>query len=131
MPSSLAVPEPRRAPALHVQTAVEDDQGDRAAAQDRRRRWRPPTTHIPHITYVEEIDVTALEELRATLNRQRPQDQPKLTLLPFLMRAMVRAIAEQPRLNALFDDEAGVLHQQPACISASPRRRRRASWCRS
>ncbi len=52
-----------------------------------------------------------LEELRATLNKQRRHDQPKLTLLPFLMRAMVRAIAEQPNLNALFDDEAGVLRQ--------------------
>ena len=38
-------------------------------------------------------------------------DQPRLTLLPFLMRAMVKAIAKQPRLNALFDDEAGVIHQ--------------------
>jgi 2-oxoisovalerate dehydrogenase E2 component (dihydrolipoyl transacylase) len=66
---------------------------------------------IPHITYVDEVDVTALEELRATLNQQRRQDQPKLTLLPFLMRALVRAVAEQPQLNALFDDEAGVLHQ--------------------
>ena len=53
----------------------------------------------------------ALEELRATLNRTKSQDQPKLTLLPFLMRAMVRAIAEQPDLNALFDDEAGIVHQ--------------------
>ena len=68
-------------------------------------------SRIPHITYVEEVDVTALEELRATLNKQKRQDQPKLTLLPFLMRAMVRAIAEQPSLNALFDDEAGVVHQ--------------------
>ena len=42
---------------------------------------------------------------------QKRHDQPKLTLLPFLMRAMVRAIAEQPNLNALFDDEAGVVHQ--------------------
>ncbi len=66
---------------------------------------------IPHITYVEEVDVTALEDLRAALNRQKRSDQPKLTLLPFLMRAMVRAIAEQPNLNALFDDEAGVVHQ--------------------
>ena len=66
---------------------------------------------IPHITYVEEVDVTALEELRATLNGEKRKDQPKLTLLPFLMRAMVRAIAEQPQLNALFDDEAGVIHQ--------------------
>ena len=68
-------------------------------------------SRIPHITYVEEVDVTALEELRATLNKQKRQDQPRLTLLPFLMRAMVRAIAEQPKLNALFDDEEGVVHQ--------------------
>ncbi len=68
-------------------------------------------SRIPHITYVEEVDVTALEDLRATLNKQKRQDQPKLTLLPFLMRAMVRAVAEQPGMNALFDDEAGILHQ--------------------
>ncbi len=66
---------------------------------------------IPHITYVEEVDVTALEELRETLNRRKRKEQPRLTLLPFLMRAMVLAIAKQPRLNALFDDEAGVIHQ--------------------
>jgi 2-oxoisovalerate dehydrogenase E2 component (dihydrolipoyl transacylase) len=68
-------------------------------------------SHIPHITYVEEIDVTALEELRNTLNHRKRNDQTRLTLLPFLMRAMVSAIAKQPRLNALFDDEAGVIHQ--------------------
>ena len=69
------------------------------------------SSRIPHITYVEEVDVTGLEELRATLNKRKRQDQPRLTLLPFLMRAMVRAIAEQPRLNALFDDEEGIIHQ--------------------
>src|SRR4029079_5332593 len=63
------------------------------------------------ITYVEEVDVTGLEELRTTLNNQKRHDQPKLTFLPFLMRAMVLAIVEQPNLNALFDDEAGVVHQ--------------------
>jgi 2-oxoisovalerate dehydrogenase E2 component (dihydrolipoyl transacylase) len=66
---------------------------------------------IPHITYIDEVDVTALEDLRAALNKQKRPDQPKLTLLPFLMRAMVKAIADQPNLNALFDDEAGVIHQ--------------------
>jgi 2-oxoisovalerate dehydrogenase E2 component (dihydrolipoyl transacylase) len=66
---------------------------------------------IPHITYVEEVDVTALEELRETLNQRKSKEQPRLTLLPFLMRAMVSAIAKQPRLNALFDDETGVIHQ--------------------
>lgn len=64
---------------------------------------------IPHITYVEEVDVTQLEELREALNKSKRQDQERLTVLPFLMRAMVRAIAEQTKLNALFDDEAGIL----------------------
>ncbi|RWB13425.1 MAG: 2-oxo acid dehydrogenase subunit E2, partial [Mesorhizobium sp.] len=68
-------------------------------------------SRIPHITYVEEIDVTALEELRATLNKDKRGDRAKLTLLPFLMRAMVKAIADQPNLNALFDDDAGIIHQ--------------------
>jgi 2-oxoisovalerate dehydrogenase E2 component (dihydrolipoyl transacylase) len=66
---------------------------------------------IPHITYVEEIDVTALEDLRAQLNKNKRADQPKLTILPFLMRAMVKAIADHPEMNALFDDDAGVIHQ--------------------
>ncbi|MEO9789778.1 MAG: dihydrolipoamide acetyltransferase family protein, partial [Aurantimonas coralicida] len=68
-------------------------------------------SRIAHITYVEEIDVEALEELRAAMNRDRRDDRPKLTLLPFLMRAMVIVIREQPALNALYDDEANVLHQ--------------------
>jgi 2-oxoisovalerate dehydrogenase E2 component (dihydrolipoyl transacylase) len=66
---------------------------------------------IPHITYVEEVDVTALEELRTTLNADKRETRIRVTLLPFLMRAMVRAIIEQPNLNALFDDEAGILRQ--------------------
>lgn len=72
-------------------------------------------SRIPHITYVEEIDVTALEDLRAALNKEKRAakgvERPKLTLLPFLMRAMVKAIADQPNLNSLFDDEAGIIHQ--------------------
>ncbi len=68
------------------------------------------SSRIPHITYIDEVDVTALEELRAKLNEMRP-DRPKLTLLPFLMRAMVHAIARQPNMNAQFDDEAGIVHQ--------------------
>jgi 2-oxoisovalerate dehydrogenase E2 component (dihydrolipoyl transacylase) len=67
--------------------------------------------HIPHITYVEEVDMTALEELRAALNKGKRADQPKLTILPFLMRAMVKAIGEFPQFNAHFDDEAGIVHR--------------------
>jgi 2-oxoisovalerate dehydrogenase E2 component (dihydrolipoyl transacylase) len=68
-------------------------------------------SRIPHITYVEEIDVTALEELRAALNKQGKTGRPKLTILPFLIQAMVVAIREQPELNAHFDDDAGVVHR--------------------
>jgi len=69
------------------------------------------SSRIPHITYVEEVDVTALEDLRGKLNGRQKPGKPKLTLLPFLMRAMVRAITEQPMLNAHFDDEAGIVHR--------------------
>ena len=68
-------------------------------------------SRIPHITYVEEIDVTALEDLRAALNASRKADRPKLTILPFLIQAMVVAIRDQPALNAHFDDDAGVVRR--------------------
>ena len=64
--------------------------------------------HIPHFSYIEEVDVTALEELRAELNA-RHASRDHLTLLPFLLRAIVNAVAEHPQVNARFDDEAGVL----------------------
>ena len=60
---------------------------------------------IPHFTLVEEFDVTALEETRAMMNRDRGSN-PKLTLLPFLISAMAKGIADYPMLNATFDDEA-------------------------
>ena len=63
---------------------------------------------IPHFTLVEEFDVTALEETRAMMNADRG-DNPKLTLLPFLITAMGKAIADWPMLNATFDDDAMVL----------------------
>ncbi len=66
---------------------------------------------IPHITIVEEVEMGALEDLRAALNKKHAGDRPKLTLLPFLMRAIVEAVREQPGLNARFDDEAGVIHR--------------------
>ncbi|MBA3510351.1 dihydrolipoamide acetyltransferase family protein [Sphingomonas sp.] len=60
---------------------------------------------IPHFTLVEEFDVTALEDTRAMMNRDRG-DNPKLTLLPFLITAMGKSIAEWPMLNATFNDDA-------------------------
>jgi 2-oxoisovalerate dehydrogenase E2 component (dihydrolipoyl transacylase) len=63
---------------------------------------------IQHFTLVEEYDVTALEETRQMMNRDRGSN-PKLTLLPFLITAMSRGLAEWPMLNATFDDEAMVV----------------------
>ncbi|HEY1125169.1 MAG TPA: dihydrolipoamide acetyltransferase family protein [Sphingobium sp.] len=64
--------------------------------------------HIPHFSYVEEIEVTALEAMRADLNANRG-DRPKLTLLPFLIAAMCKALPDFPMINARYDDEAGVV----------------------
>ena len=64
---------------------------------------------IAHFSYVEEVDVTALEELRATLNARATEERPKLTLLPFLILGIVKAVAEFPQINAHYDDENNVI----------------------
>jgi 2-oxoisovalerate dehydrogenase E2 component (dihydrolipoyl transacylase) len=64
--------------------------------------------NIPHFTYVDEIDVTALEDMRADLNANRGA-RPKLTMLPFLIVAICRTLPDFPMLNARYDDEAGVV----------------------
>jgi len=69
---------------------------------------------IPHFTYVEEIDVTELEALRARLNAQWGAQRGHLTLLPLLVRAVVLAVREFPQVNARFDDEAGVVTRHGA-----------------
>jgi 2-oxoisovalerate dehydrogenase E2 component (dihydrolipoyl transacylase) len=64
---------------------------------------------IPHFAYVEEIDVTEVEALRAQLNSKWADQRPRLTLLPLLARAIVLAVCEHPMVNARFDDDAGVV----------------------
>jgi 2-oxoisovalerate dehydrogenase E2 component (dihydrolipoyl transacylase) len=66
---------------------------------------------IPHYTYVDEVDMTELEAMRAAMNAARRTDQPKLNVLPFLVLALVRVLPEFPQINALYDDEAGVVHR--------------------
>lgn len=61
---------------------------------------------IPHFSYIEEVDVTELERLRTLLNAEHP-DRPKLTVLPFIVRALTRTLPAFPQINATFDDEAG------------------------
>lgn len=66
---------------------------------------------IPHITIVEEVDATALEVLRQSLNARLKDKGTKLTLLPFVVKALVTAIADQPSMNAHHDAGAGLLHK--------------------
>ena len=75
--------------------------------QDSKRR-------IPHFTYVEEVDVTELEALRARLNAKFGPQRGRLTVLPFLMRAMVLAVREFPQINARYDDDAAIVTRYEA-----------------
>lgn len=69
---------------------------------------------IPHFSYFEEVDVTALEDLRQHLNATRPEGAPKLTYLPFIMQALVKALGERPECNALYDDDANIVTRHEA-----------------
>ena len=68
---------------------------------------------IPHFTLVEEYDVTALEQTRSMMNSDRGGN-PKLTLLPFLITAMARTLADYPQLNTRYDDDENLLHRSGA-----------------
>lgn len=78
------------------------------------RRMQEAVQRIPHFSYVEEVDVTELEALREQLNAEHAAARGRLTLLPFLVRALVLALREFPQVNARFDDEAGVLTRHGA-----------------
>jgi 2-oxoisovalerate dehydrogenase E2 component (dihydrolipoyl transacylase) len=69
---------------------------------------------IPHFSYVEEVDVTELEMLRARLNEKFGAERGKLTVLPLLARAVVLAVRDFPQVNARFDDDKGVVTQYGA-----------------
>lgn len=77
----------------------------RKIAQKMQQSW----STIPHITYVEEIDVTEVEALRAKLNERWAKERGKLTLLPLLARAVVLAARDFPQMNARFDDQANIV----------------------
>ena len=72
------------------------------------------TSSIPHFSYFEEVDVTALEELRQLMNSEREEGQPKLTYLPFIMLALTKALDRNRKCNAVYDDEAGVVTEHEA-----------------
>lgn len=77
-------------------------------------RMQDAKSRIPHITYVEEVDVTELESLRAHMNATKQADQPKLTILPFIMLAMVKALKVYPKCSAHYDDGENIVYQYGA-----------------
>jgi 2-oxoisovalerate dehydrogenase E2 component (dihydrolipoyl transacylase) len=99
-------------------TAAPTDAVDTIAVLGLRRaiatRMQEAKRRIPHFSYVEEIDVTELETLRAALNTKWAGTRGRLTLLPLLLRAIVIAVREHPQVNAWFDDEAGVIRRHAA-----------------
>ena len=95
-----------------------DDGTDDVAVIGLRRniaqRMQIAKSRIPHFTYVDEVDVSEVERLRAELNRQLDDQHTRLTILPFLMRAIVVSINDFPQMNARYDDDAGVVHRHRA-----------------
>lgn len=72
-------------------------------------RMQESKRRIPHFSYIEEVDVTALEALREHLNEQHAGERQRLSPLPFMIRAIVRAVQSHPEMNARFDDDRGVI----------------------
>jgi len=71
------------------------------------KRMAESKRHIPHFTYVEEMDVTALEAMRARMNDRRSEDKPKLTVLPLIIRALAVTLVDWPQFNARYEDQHG------------------------
>lgn len=107
------VPNPTQQAAMPKKDVIEEH---RIVGIRRRiaERMQEAKRRIPHFSYIEEVDVTALEELRLHLNEKHAGRRMKLTPLPFVMRALVRALAGHPEINARFDDEKGIVHRHVA-----------------
>ncbi|WP_395628883.1 dihydrolipoamide acetyltransferase family protein [Sphingorhabdus sp.] len=100
--------------ASHI-SARRDDENVKVIGMRRRiaDNMAASKRHIPHFTYVEEIDVTAIEAMRADLNANRGA-RPKLTMLPLLVVAICKTIPQFPMINARYDDENGVVTRHGA-----------------
>ncbi|WP_406645374.1 dihydrolipoamide acetyltransferase family protein [Aliisedimentitalea scapharcae] len=106
-----------QAPAAPIDSPVRKPEVEEIKVVGLRRkiadRMALANSRIPHITVVEEVDVTGVEDLRATMNKDRG-DKPKLTMLPFVCAALARAVRDHPEMNAHFDDNAGIIRRHRA-----------------
>lgn len=105
---------PTPAPAIAPPGPVDEGYDDVPVIGLRRRiaeRMQDTKRRIPHFSYIEEVDVTRLESLRERLNATRSEGRVKLTLLPFLIQALTRALPEFPQINAIYDDTGGYVRR--------------------
>jgi 2-oxoisovalerate dehydrogenase E2 component (dihydrolipoyl transacylase) len=111
-----AVRSPAPAPALPADPAADVVQHLPVIGLRRRiaMQMQEAKRRIPHFSYVEEVDVTDLERLRQQLNATHAGSRGKLTLLPFIVRAIARALPAFPQINARFDDEKGLIERHSA-----------------
>lgn len=100
--------------ASHI-SARRDDENVKVIGMRRRiaDNMAASKRHIPHFTYVEELDVTAIEAMRADLNANRGA-RPKLTMLPLIIVAICKTIPQFPMINARYDDENSVVTRHGA-----------------
>jgi len=107
--ASRGQPAPARGGTAYVERHEETEVPVIGLRRKIAQKMQEAKRRIPHFSYVEEIDVTELEALRARLNAKYAAERGKLTVLPLLARAVVLAVREFPQLNARFDDDAGVV----------------------
>ena len=78
----------------------------------------------PHYTYVEEADVTELVGLRRELLSLHPEENVRLTYLPFIVKAVATGLKEYPLVNASLNEEKGVIllkkHYNIGIATATP-----------
>jgi 2-oxoisovalerate dehydrogenase E2 component (dihydrolipoyl transacylase) len=106
--------EPRAVPAAAPTPVAAGEYREVKLTGLRRRiseKMELSTRRIPHFSYIEEVDVTALEEARALLNDRHAGKRPKLSLLPFFIQALCRTLPDFPQINATYDEESGTVRQ--------------------
>ena len=114
-PTTISTPfspgRPRRRRRRRAGSRTSPSRRSRSSGMRRRiaQNMAESARRVAHFSYVEEVDVTALEELRAALNARATEERPKLTMLPFLMLAVVKAVADFPQVNAHYDDDNEVI----------------------
>jgi 2-oxoisovalerate dehydrogenase E2 component (dihydrolipoyl transacylase) len=117
-PTSAGAHPPPPAPAYAAAPAIAGDGTHTEKLVGLRRKiaqkMQESKRRIPHYSYVEEVDVGEVEALRATLNARWGDARGRLTLLPFLVRAIVLAVRDVPQVNARFDDDAGIVTKHDA-----------------